>query len=512
MVGCESGKESAEGVIGSVSGFAGAVVADEPRAALAARDVLAGGGSAADAAVALYFTLAVTLPSSAGLGGGGVCLIYEADAERPTALDFLPRAIAGGAIGAPGNVRGMATLHAQYGRLRWSQLLAPAEDLARGTSVSRALARDLDAADPATFADPEMRRVFMREGGGVVDEGDGIRQLDLAGTVSLIRHDGPGAFYAGPLAVRMVLAAQSVGLLMEGDGLRSVQALARNALTVGIGERAGYFAPPPATGGLLRAELLALLLNGGAYASAGESERPHLFIEATKRVFMDRAQWLEADDGASVRLKQLAPSYLQRLMQNYDPTAVTPIEALGVASAGQDADDGASGFIVADSDGLVIACENTMNRRFGIGRLVPGTGVILAAPPRGWGVPIGPMMAVSPERGTVDFVAAASGGPAAATALVSAFLETAVRGRPLEGALAGKRLHDSGTPDTVYYEEGMNESVLDGLSQRGHTLAPSGPLGRVNALWCPDGLSSGHENCQMSNDPRGNGLAIIQAD
>src|SRR5262245_18651398 len=130
---CQGGASKDPGVIGSVQGFAGVAVADDPRAVIAARDILVAGGSAADAAVALYFTLAVTLPSSAGLGGGGICLVHAPDSERPYVLDFLPRASADGSIGLPGNVRGMAMLHAEYGRIRWMQLLAPAEDLARGT-------------------------------------------------------------------------------------------------------------------------------------------------------------------------------------------------------------------------------------------------------------------------------------------------------------------------------------------------------------------------------------------
>jgi gamma-glutamyltranspeptidase / glutathione hydrolase len=505
--GCQSGNVKNAGVIGSVEGFAGAAIADDPRAVVAARDALVAGGSAADAAVAAYFTLAVTLPSSAGLGGGGVCVIHDPESERPVALDFLPRASPDGSFGLPGNVRGMAVLKAKYGRLQWDQLLAPAVDLARGSAVSRALSRDLAAVGMTLLDGSELRRIYGRADGSIADAGDGVQQLDLAATLSQIQRDGPGAFYGGPLSVRLALEAQSIGLPLEGGTLRAVQAQTSDALTVNVGERAAYFAPPPADGGLLRAELLALLMQNGAYVSTPESDRPHLFVEASKRAFADHASWLQA--GGSKPLALLSPGHLQSLMQGYNAGAASPADALAAASASQGEDSGASGIIVADRDGLAIACEVTMNRLFGNRRLIPGTGVILAAPPGG-GFPLGPVLAISPQRESMDFAATASGGSAGASALIAVFLDSVLRGRPLDDALAAKRVYDNGMPDIVLYEDGTPETVVGGLSQRGHTVQPSGPLGQVNALWCPQGLPDDSESCQARSDPRADGLAIVQ--
>lgn len=507
---CQSGTVKDAGVIGSVEGFAGAAIADDPRAVVAARDVLVAGGSAADAAVAVYFTLAVTLPSSAGLGGGGVCLVREPGSERPVALDFLPRAAPGGSFGLPGNVRGMAVLHAKYGRLKWAQLLGPAADLARGSAVSRALARDLATVGTTLLDVPEMRRIYGRADGSIADEGDGLQQFELAATLSQIERDGAGAFYGGPLSLRLASAAESIGLPLDGTTLRAVQAQSSDALTVNVGDRAAYFAAPPADGGVLRAELLALLLQNGAYGSAPESDRPHLLVEATKRAFADHASWLQSADSNGEQARTLlSPGHLQSLMQNYNPAAASAADAPGVA-AGQDEDSGSTGFVVADSDGLAIACEMTMNRLFGDRRVIPGTGVILAAPPASSGMPVGPMLVASPQRESVDFAATASGGSAGASALIAVFLDSVVRGRSLADALAAKRVHDSGAPDTVLYEDGTEAAVVAGLSQRGHAVQQSGSLGQVNALWCPDGLPSHPDSCQARSDPRSGGLAVVQ--
>ena len=142
----DGGAKRPVGHLAEAAGIGGGVAADEPAAARIAADILAAGGNAADAAVAAALALAVALPSRAGLGGGGVCLVHDPVTGRDEALDFLAPAAADAGMPAavPALVPGLFALWARSGTLDWPALVAPAEGLARdGLMVSRALAADL---------------------------------------------------------------------------------------------------------------------------------------------------------------------------------------------------------------------------------------------------------------------------------------------------------------------------------------------------------------------------------
>ncbi|MEQ9449203.1 MAG: gamma-glutamyltransferase, partial [Rhodospirillaceae bacterium] len=150
--------------------YVGFAVADEPQAALAARGVLLAGGNAADAATALGLALAVTLPSSAGLGGGGACVVYQSATAKAESLTFIPQ---GDDVAAPVLARGLFALHAKYGSTPWPQVVAPAENLARfGAPVSRAFARDLSAYGSSLIADRTALGAFMTQRRRVLQAGD----------------------------------------------------------------------------------------------------------------------------------------------------------------------------------------------------------------------------------------------------------------------------------------------------------------------------------------------------
>jgi gamma-glutamyltranspeptidase/glutathione hydrolase len=513
--------ESKRGTIGFVRGFLGGVAADEPRAALIGKEILSAGGSAADAAVAVYFALAVTLPSSASLGGGGVCLVHDPVKEETLALDFLPgvpKAIpptADRPSAIPANPRGFYLLHTRFGRLKWAQLVAPAARMARfGIEVSRALASDIAKVREPLLEDAEARRVFGRSGGRVtVEERDFIHQVELAAALERIRSQGPGDFYTGVVARQLVTGVNAAGGSLSLEDLRDYTPAWREPIKISMLYRQDlYFAPPPAAGGAVAAQMAAMLLAKSQYERANAVDRVHLFVEVARRAFADRGRWMREDGSSAVAPASLvAEDRISQLMRTFDPGRLTPADQLGPPSIARPESPAATTFVIADREGGAVACALTMNNLFGIGRVAPGTGIVVAAlaGPGGRGTTsLGPMMLHDRNVSGLVFAGAATGGTVAPTALVAVAARTLLEGTLLEDAISAKRLHHGGQPDLVYHEPGIDESLLRALIDRGHRVAATPLLGRVNALACSGGLRKKPETCSIRTDNRGLGLAV----
>ncbi|MDE2335114.1 MAG: gamma-glutamyltransferase [Rhodospirillales bacterium] len=359
---------------GYVGGFLGAVVADEPQAALVGRATLAAGGDAADAAEAMAYTLAVTLPSRASLGAGGGCLAFVPHRAGPGA--GVPQAIlfpsrpGGGAGGdrpaaVPMLPRGMYLLHANFGHLDEAQLIAPAERLARlGAPMSDALEHDIGVVAGPLAGDPQARAAFFAQG-APLPPGAAMVQPALAATLARIRVEGVGAFYVGPGARSFAEAATAAG----GD-------LTAQAMQAAI----PTMAPAPAL-------------------SAGGN---------------DSVAFLPLDGGAAARLWQQAGG---------NPAAMRVIGGDRPAS---------TTFAALDRTGNAVVCAVSLNNLFGTGRMAPGTGVMLAASPDTVPAPLlSAAIAFDPHLPAFRALAGGSGqqgAPAAAAAAIGQAL--ADRGSP----------------------------------------------------------------------------------
>lgn len=229
------------------SSFA-ATTAEEGRAAEVGREILEAGGNATDAAVAMYFALAVTLPSAASLGASGACIVHDDKTKKAEAFVFAPVAAPGAVKGTPFSVptgvRAITLMHVRHGQLRWEQTVSPAERLARfGFQVSRALSRDMQAGGALLGADAEARRIF-----GNVSEGVLLTQPDLAGVLGSIRQRGGAEFFQGALARTFSEQVSQAGGSLPVDTLRAAVPIASAPLSVSHYRSRVYAAPAPAAG------------------------------------------------------------------------------------------------------------------------------------------------------------------------------------------------------------------------------------------------------------------------
>lgn len=502
LASCGSGTRAQLGEEGFVSGFYGGVAGDEPRAVLIGRDVLSAGGTAGDAAVAMAFSLAATMPSRASLGGGGVCVIHEPKAMRTEALDFLPRAPAEMAppgaprFAVPGMTRGLFALHARLGRLRWEELVSPGERLARfGLDVSRAFARDLAAAGPMLERDAAARAIFADPSGAPIGSGARLRQLDLAATLSCVRADGPGSFYAGPGAQAYAAGIRALGGAMSAEDLRDYRPVWQATIKGRAGSHVAHFAPS-AMGGLAAAELWAMLEDGGRYDSTRADERPHLIAEATARAGV-----------APVPLDQrgrIQGAWAERAMQGYDPARhVAAAPQPGAAS-----EDGQStGFAAMDRDGGAVACTLTAGKMFGAGRIVSSMGVIAASVPDAASLWSLASMVVVNENTKDTFLSLSAGGDASApVALVSSALALFEGKSTIVAAVAAPRASHNTAIDATLVET-AGDPMAQSLAARGHRVGRVNVMARLNGMYCTGGVKRDAESCALATDPRGLGLA-----
>ena len=339
LCGCSIDLGSSLGVGGSVKPAA-LVVGDEPFAVKVGAATLAQGGSAVDAAAAMYFALAVTYPVSAGLGGGGICIVHDSARNQGEEFDFLARdASGGGAYAVPGSVRGIALMQSAYGTIPWQKVVAPAEGYARaGFPISRALAARLGDAGDVVRLDAGMASEFLDESGHVKSAGSIASNLELADTLSAIRTKGPEAFYSGTVADKFVAYSSAQGGALTRAELAAYRAGRMTPRVTQIGD--DYVSLPVArTGSVAFAGALIDNLTRAQATPTGAKDTEAAVIVAVKET-----------------------------LKNFNITSLPK-------------DLGATGFAASDANGQSVSCAVTMNGPFGSGHTALGTGVTLARAP-----------------------------------------------------------------------------------------------------------------------------------
>ena len=427
-----------------LTGFIGGVAADDPDAALVGRSILRRGGDAADAATAVGLALAVTLPSRASLGGGGTCLAYTpGDGGHALAVSFPPAAPETRAPGAdrpaavPMLVRGLYALQDRLGSVRFDELVQPATELARrGFPVSALLADDLAIVQGPLAADPAARAIFAAVDGTALAANDTLIERDLAHVLEQVGQLGPGALADGALARDFAAGATAAGGGLTEADLAVPRAELLAPITVRDHGLDIAFTPLPNAGGVAAARAFELLQADG-----------HADAEA-EQLASSVAAYANATGADQATLLRITP-----------PPATPPVRPASTS------------FAVLDRHGAAVACALTMDNLFGTGRVVPGTGIVLAASPAGHAPALLPE-AIAYDRTEAAFraVVAASGQNDAAAAVAEAMANALGTGKPI--------------------------------------ARPVTTEGRVNVIACPDLLPGDSRTCGGATDSRGTGLAL----
>jgi len=480
----------------------GMVVAAYPLAAEAGIEMLKKGGNAFDAAAATALALGVVEPGSSGIGGGGFFLLYIASEHRYVMLDAretAPKLAGHGEVyetkssidgpasaGVPGLAASVDRLVSGYGKLTRADIAAPAIRLAKnGFTVRKRLAGMIKWRG-GVFNDAA-RRLFLK------NEGDIIRQPQLADTLARFAQKGSDDFYRGETAGRLVADMQRDGGLIRLQDMAAYKVIERKPVTFDYRGFRFVSAALPSSGGMTLAHIFGQLKNDDL-KSLKPADRAHLLIEVMKRAYRDRNAYLGDSDFVSIPKDYLAPKRLSKLRGSVDMQHATPSDKLAGFAEPIGASVDTTHFSIMDRDGNMVAATLSINYGFGSGYVSPSTGILLndemddfttrPGEPNAYGLVQGKANAVAPGKRMLSsmtptfvigpkrtFIVGTPGGSRIISMVLLASLGFILNEAPPEQWVNAPRFHHQYLPDVVQHEQGaFTPEVAAELKKRGHVL------------------------------------------
>jgi len=375
-----------------------AIASGHQLATQAGMQILAQGGNAFDAAVAVSSTLAVVEPISSGLGGGGFFLLHHADSGKDLMLDaretapaaateaaFLDkdgkldrdRSVNGAwSAGIPGLPAALVELSSRHGRLPLKTSLQPAIRIAReGFPVYARMAKGYQSRREVMERYAGTREVYLRNGKPIA-EGDTFQQPELARTLERLAEGGFDGFYRGQTGTLLLAGVKQAGGRWTAEELAGYTVKSREPIVFDYNGWKITTAPPPSSGGIALASMLQIL-EGWDIKSMDEAHRAHLVVEAMRRAYRDRTFFLGDPDFVDIPQKVLtSKDYAQGLRATIHPQKATPSDLLSGNPTPLE-DDETTHFSIIDRDGNRVGATQTVNLLYGSGLIPKGTGVLL---------------------------------------------------------------------------------------------------------------------------------------
>jgi len=523
----------------------GMVASQEAIATQIGVDIMKQGGNAIDAAVAVGYALAVTLPRAGNLGGGGFMLVYLADEQRSIAIDYrevAPQAaypdmflddagnadsqlsrFHGLAVGVPGTVLGFELALNKYGSMSLAQVMAPAIKLARdGIVVTPDLANSLQATKKRLSQWPSTQTIFYKADGSSYQPGEVLKQTDLANTLTAIAKKGSPAFYQGPIAKQISDSVRNAGGMMTMQDLATYKAIERQPVT---GDYRGYQVismPPPSSGGVHIIQMLNMLsqypIDKMGHNSAATI---HVMAESMRRAYADRSLYLGDPDFVNVPVAELTnKQYAKQLVSQIDLNKATPSSEVSPGTLLPYESNQTTHYSVVDKFGNAVSNTYTLNFSYGSGLVADGTGVLLnnemddfsAKPgtPNAYGLIGGKANAVAAKKRPLSsmtptivlkdnkpyLVTGSPGGSRIITTTLQVIMNVIDHNMNIAEASAATRIHHQWLPDMIRVEKGLNVDTINLLESKGHKVEVKAAMGSTQTIMLTE------EGIYGASDPR----------
>ena len=504
------------------------VVSAHPLASEIGLQIIKNGGNAVDAAVAVQFALAVVYPSAGNIGGGGF-FVYRSNVGECSTLDFREKAplnaqrdmyldtlgnvvdnlslIGHLAVGVPGTVDGMVTIHEKYGRLSWEKVIQPSIDLANnGFVLTEKQAYNLNYFNKSklNFNDynPYFKDTYLK--------GDTLLLRDLGNTLIQIREHKREGFYKGLVADQIVEEMQKNNGLIDHDDLESYRSVWREPIVFPYKKYNIITMGPPSSGGIVLAQLMKMTsIFDVAEMGFHSHSSVHLMSEIERRAFADRSKYLGDPDFYDIPQDQLLDSiYLIKRLNNINLSHATPSDSVHPGELLFEESDETTHFSIVDEDGNAVSITTTLNGSYGSGVIVDGAGFLLnnemddfsikPGYPNLYGLIGGEANAIAPEKRMLSsmtpsivekndslyLVVGSPGGSAIITAVYQTLLNVIEFEMSIDSAVNSPRFHHQWKPDQIKMEQSLskNQMLIDALKNYGHHIKYVSSMNRVDAI------------------------------
>jgi len=509
----------------------GMVSSQEALATEIGKRILMQGGNAVDAAVAVGFSLAVTLPKAGNLGGGGFMMVHMAKSNETVAIDYREIAPAkahrdifldkngiadkqlsryhGLSVGVPGTVMGLELALKNYGTMSLSQVIAPAIELAeKGIRISPDLANSLIALKSVISQWPSSKKIFYKSNGENYLPGEVLIQTDLAMALKRISKRGSKGFYQGETAEKITHAVKAAGGMMTIEDLLNYKAIIRQPIW---GKYRGYDVasmPPPSSGGTHIIEILNIL-EGYPIKALGHNsaETIHLMVEGMKLAYADRSKYLGDPDFVTIPLKELTDKeYARELRTHINPeqptssSLITPGKSLPYES------NETTHYSIVDKWGNAVSNTYTINFSYGSGLVAKGTGILLnnqmddfsaqSGVPNGYGMLGGdanaveagkrPLSSMSPtlvfKDGKPFLITGSPGGSRIITTTLQIIMNVIDHEMNIAEASYASRIHHQWFPDEIRIEKSLSNDTIKLLKKKGHKISLESAMGSSQSI------------------------------